>query len=84
MRRKVFVRDLCKGNLYTFTYWGGARRGIVQYIGSYQHEFETGNTWKKHRFLWVRKPAGKAVGESIVEIYGENIRGALGYYNEKR
>ena len=86
MRRKVFVRDLRKGNLYTIrSHWRNDRTaGIVQYIGSYQHRFETGNTWKKHRFLWVKKPAGQALGESIVEIYGENIRGTLGHYSEKR
>ena len=83
-KNKILVRDLHKGKLYTFRHWGARSGGIVQYIGSYQHRFEAGNTWKKHRFLWVKKPAGQALGESTVEIYGENIRGTLGYYNEKR
>ena len=84
-KAKILVRDLHIGKLYTFgSHWRADRSaGIVQYIGSYQHRFDTGNTWKKHRFLWVKKPVGQALGESTVEIYGENIRGTLGYYNEK-
>ena len=80
---KVYVSDLRKGQLYTFKNWINVG-AIIQYVGSYQQRYDTGNTWKKHRFLWVKKPAGKAVGESTVEFYGENIRGTLGHYNEKR
>lgn len=86
MRHKILVSDLRKGNLYTFgSHWrNDTTAGIVQYIGLYQTETDAGSTWKKHRFLWAKKPAGQALGESIVELYGENIRGTLGRYNEKR
>ena len=81
---KVFVRDLVQGGVYTFSYWLHSSPGIVQYIGPYQQEFANGKTWKAHRFLWIKKPRGYGEGQSVVSLYGDNIRGTIGRYNEKR
>ena len=84
MRNKVFVSDLERGKVYTFKYWLHAYVGLVQYIGSYQEEFANGKSCKAHRFLWVKKPRGYGEGQSVVSLYGDNIRGTIGWYNEKR
>jgi hypothetical protein len=55
----------------------------VQYIGPYQEPFADGKTWKAHRFLWVKKPRGYGEGQSVVSLYGDSIRGTIGWYNEK-
>ena len=83
MRSKVFVKDLERGKIYTFSYWLHAEAGLVQYIGPFQKEYTTGKTWKAHRFLWVKKPKGYGKNESVVSLYGDNIRGTIGWYNEK-
>ena len=80
---KVFVRDLIPGKVYTFNYWLHPTAGLVQYIGPFQQAFASGKTWKAHRFLWVKKPAGYAKGETVVSLYGDNIRGTIGRYSEK-
>ena len=87
MRRKsskVYVKDLEPGEVYTFSYWLHSSAGLVQYIGPYQQPFAEGKTWKAHRFLWVKKPRGYGEGQSVVSLYGDNIRGTIGWYNEKR
>ena len=80
---KVYVKDLKRGEVYTFNYWLHPQPGLVQYIGPYQKEYTSGKAWKAHRFLWVKKPNGYAKGESVVSLYGDNVRGTLGWYNEK-
>ena len=80
---KVFVKDLKRGEVYTFRHWLAGSAGIVQYIGPYQHEYTSGRTWKAHRFLWVKKPKGYGEGKSVVTLYGDNVRGTLGWHNEK-
>jgi len=80
---KVFVRDLQIGEVYTFDYWLNSGKGIVQYLGPFQMRYDSGKTWKKHRFLWIKKPR-QAQGESVVTLYGENVRGTIRKYNEKR
>jgi hypothetical protein len=80
---KVYVKDLKRGEVYTFNYWLHMGPGLVQYIGPYQKEYTSGKTWKAHRFLWVKKPNGYAKGESVVTLYGDNVRGTLGWHNEK-
>lgn len=61
----------------------------MQYVGSFQHVYEEGDSWKKHRFLWVRKPTFSInqkdpfKGKPCIELYGESIRGTLSHYNEK-
>jgi len=80
---KVFVKDLVPGEVYIFSYWLHSAAGIVQYIGPYQQEFANGNPWKAHRFLWIKKPRGYGEGQSVVSLYGDNIRGTIGRCNEK-
>ena len=81
---KVFVKDLVHGAVYTFNYWILPYGGLVQYIGPYQEEFTNGKTWKAHRFLWIKKPKNYGKDQPVVSLYGDNIRGTLGHYNEKR
>ncbi len=80
---KVFVKDLVPGEVYTFNYWLLTFSGLVQYIGPYQQEFADGKSWKAHRFLWIKKPRGYGEGQSVVSLYGDNIRGTIGRCNEK-
>lgn len=80
---KVYVKDLVRGKVYTFNYWAHGGPGLVQYIGPYRQQWTDGKTWKAHRFLWIKKPEDYAKGKSVVSLYGESIRGMIGWYNEK-
>lgn len=80
----VYVKDLKKGTCYEYTPWarGIPSSGIIQYIGSFRHSYGDGSTWKMHRFLWVKKIENKdysCTGKTTVELYGDSIRGCLGF-----
>ena len=96
--KKLYVKDLKKGEVYEYqpyTYQPPPKtrslveNGIVQYVGPFQKSYKDGSQWKCHRFLWIKKPIGFAgadfyVGRSVIEIYGDNVRGSIKRYTEDR
>lgn len=80
----VYVKDLKKGTCYEYTPYSRTTptSGIIQYIGAFRHTYSDGNTWKMHRFLWVKKIKNKNysyTGKTTIELYGDSIRGCLGF-----
>ena len=87
--KKVYLKDLSRGECYKYVPYSWPNSlanlvepGVVQYVGSYKHAYKDGSKWKKHRFLWIKKPEKlqhgySYEGKATIELYGDNIRGCL-------
>lgn len=85
MSKKVYVKDLTRGSKYSYyNYRTGKPDGILQYIGPTRHIYVNGDSWKTHRFLWIKKPEtigkiNRFKGKAFITIFGDGIRGILGF-----